>query len=207
MNNNVGYCTKKQSVIATDDYLKFFSSSLKISFTLQDQPVYKDQITDDLLFDGFQLFHYVARCKDIQTDSINTFQDHINIFNKDSTITILEVANLINKVDTRQKLASSLWKQSYRGKLMDKMNEIFQLDIYKMAVLASLAYDLEDIRDEQIRKEMKSCLEKGSCGELRAIVSDQGKEFSGGAVNLLLLLCGITKNTGCLKINREMFCS
>ena len=190
VNDEVESCSMLyQSLIPEVDYFHYFSSSLKISFTLQDQPVYKDQITDDLLFDGFQLFHYIARCKDIQTDSINTFQDHINIFNKDSTITILEVANLINKVDTRQKLARSLWKQTYRGKLMDKMNEIFQLDIYKMAVLASPAYDLEDIRDEQIRKEIKSCLENGSCEELRAIVSDQGNKFLGSMLPQYTALC------------------
>ena len=174
MNNNVGYCTKKQSVIATDDYLQYFSSSLKISFTLQDQPVYKDQITDGLLSDGFQLFHYISRCEDMDPDSTNTYQNHMNSFNKDSTITILEAANLINRVDTRQKLTKSLWKQSYRGKLMDKMNEIFGLNIYKLAVLASSVDDLEEIRDDQIRKDMKSCLEKESCEALRAIVSDQG---------------------------------
>ena len=184
-----------QSVLATDIYLQFFSSSLNISFTFQTQSVYKDQITDDLLFDGFQLFHYVARCRDMDVRSTNTFENYINIFNKDSIITILEAAMSFSKVDKRLKLARSIWKENYAGKLLDKMNELFGLNIYKLAVLASSVDDLEDIRDQQIRKETKNCLEKGSCEELMAIVSDQGKEFSGGAVNLLLLLCGITKNT------------
>ena len=143
----------------------------------------------DFLSDGFQLFHYISRCEDMDPDSTNTYQNHMNSFNKDSTITILEAANLINRVDTRQKLTKSLWKQSYRGKLMDKMNEIFQLDIYKMAVLASPAYDLEDIRDEQIRKDIKSCLENGSCEELRAIVSDQGNKFLGSMLPQYTALC------------------
>ena len=103
------------------------------------------------------------------------YQEYSDLFNKDSTIAILESANLINKVDTRQDLARSIWKQSYAGKLMDKMNEILGLNIYKLAVLASSEDDLEDIRDEQIRKELKNCHKRGSCEKLRAIVSDQGK--------------------------------
>ena len=120
------------TVTATHDYLDYFSSDLGIEFSFQDKPVYKDEISDSLLYQGWQLFHYVARCQEYYTESIETFIEYINTFNKDSVGTILEAASVINNMDRKLKEGRNIWEKSSAGKLMEKMNEIFGLNIYKL---------------------------------------------------------------------------
>ena len=164
-------------LIATDDYFNFFSSDFKTSFTLQDQPVYNEKITDSFLSIGYKLFHYITRCDEMdENESIIKFRTTLKTFKRGSTIKVLETANEIFNIDKTQKKGRDIWRQSSAAKLMKKMNEIYGLNIHKLKVLSSTTDNLEDIRDEKIKKGIKSCHEMGSCDELRSIVSDQGKQ-------------------------------
>ena len=162
-------------VTTTEDYFDFFSSDLDISFILQDQPVYNDNITDSLLSDGFQLFHYIARCQDMDQNSHKKVKAALKTFKDGSTMKILETANEIRNMDKTQQTGKDIWKESSAGKLMKKLNEIFGLNIYKLEVLSSTEDNLEDIRDEVIRKSLDICMEKGNCEELKIIVSEYGE--------------------------------
>ena len=58
---------------------------------------------------------------------------------------------------------------------MENINEIFGLNIYKLEVLSSTADNLEDIRDEEIRKLLNICMKEGNCEELKMLVSEYGE--------------------------------
>ena len=161
----------------SDDYLDFFSSDLNISLTLQDQSVYyeKEQLTNGLLTVGFQLFHYIARCQDMDKGSIDMFKKYMNSFNLDSTTTMLEAAMVMNNIETKLKPGRDIWKNSSVEKLMQKMNEVFGLNIHKLEILSSTVNDLENVKNDEIKKELNTCMGKEHCKELRNIVNDQGK--------------------------------
>ena len=55
------------------------------------------------------------------------------------------------------------------------MNEVFNLNIYKLKVLASEADDLEELRDEQLRTKLSTCLKNENCEDLKELINDQGK--------------------------------
>ena len=155
-------------LIATDDYFNFFSSDLKTSFTLQDQPVYNEKITDFLLSIGYKLFHYIARCEERQEkDSIGKFRTTLKTFKRGSTIKVLETTNEIFNIDKTQKKGRAIWRQSSAGKLMKKINEIFGLNIHKSEVLS--ADNLEDIRDDEIRRLLNICMKEEECEELKRL--------------------------------------
>ena len=118
----------------------------------------------------------MARCQDMDKDSFDTFKSYLNSFKKDSVSTVLEAAIVINNLDKKQKVNTNILKKKSAEKLMEKMNEIFGLNIHKLKILTSSVNNLEDIRDEKIIKGIKSCHEMGSCDELRSILSDQGKQ-------------------------------
>ena len=163
-------------LIATDDYFNFFSSDLKTSFTLQDQPVYNEKITDFLLSIGYKLFHYVARCEERQEkDSIGKFRTTLKTFKRGSTIKVLETTNEIFNIDKTQKKGRDIWKQNSAGKLMKKMNGIFGLNIHKLIVLSSTADNLKDITDEEVRKLLNLCMKEEDCEALKKLVSEYGE--------------------------------
>ena len=165
----------EDSVTSTEDYFHYFSSDLNISFTLQNQPVYDDKINDTLLSVGFQLFHYVARCEDMDEKSVGKFRRILKTFKDGSTMKILETANNINNDDKTQKKGRDIWRESSAGKLMKKMNEIFGLNIYELEVLSSTTDNLEDIRDEEIKKMLNICTEEKNCEGLKMLVTKYGK--------------------------------
>ena len=117
--------------------------------------MYKDEISDSLLSQGWELFHYVARCQDTYQESMDTFKKYINTFNKDSAGTILEAASVINNMDRELKEGRNIWEKSSAGKLMEKMNEIFGLNIYKLEILSSSGENIGDIRDKQLKSDEK----------------------------------------------------
>ena len=55
------------------------------------------------------------------------------------------------------------------------MNEVFDLNIYKLELLASEADDLEELRDEQLRTKLTTCLKDENCEDLKQLINDQGK--------------------------------
>ena len=163
VDNNVGICLP-HILIGTDDYFNYFSSNLE---TLQDQPVYNENITDSLLSVGFQLFHYIARCEDMDQNSIQKFKTILKTFKDGSSMKILETANEIFNIDKTQKKGRAIWRQSSAGNLMKKMNEIFGLNIHKSEVLS--ADNLEDIRDDEIRRLLNICMKEEECEELKRL--------------------------------------
>ena len=172
--SEVSFCFHA-SVTETEDYLKYISSALSISFSLQDRPVYKEFLTESFLADGFQLFHYIARCQDMDKGSIDMFKKYMNSFNLDSTTTMLEAAMVMNNVETKLKPGRDIWENNSVDKLMQKMNEVFGLNIHKLEILSSTVNDLENVKNDEIKKELNTCMGKEHCKELRNIVNDQGK--------------------------------
>ena len=84
----------------------------------------------------------------------------------------------IRNRDKTQKTGRDIWKESSAGKLMKKLNEIFGLNIYKLEILSSTPDNLEDIRDEGIRKLLNICMKEGNCEELKKLVSEYGEYSS-----------------------------
>ena len=104
------------------------------------------------------------------------FKKYIELFNSNSTRTILESALEIKNIDRKQKVGRDIWNTSSADKLMEYMDEIFGLNIYKLEVLSSTDYSTEDIRNEQIRDKLNICKQDESCEELMAILGDQGDD-------------------------------
>lgn len=172
--NEEAYCDHV-SVTDTEDYFIYLSSALGIPLSLQDRPVYKEFLTDSFLADGFQLFYYMARCQDMDKGSIDIFRKYMNSFNLDSTTMMLEAAMVMNNFDTKLKTGRDIWKKSSLDKLMQKMDQVFGLNIYKLEILSSGADNLENMKDARMKMELKACVEKGHCEELRNIINDLGK--------------------------------
>ena len=128
-----------------------------------------------LLSQGWQLFHYIARCQDKYVESMDMIKEYINTFNQDTAGTILEAASVINNVDRKLKEGRHIWEKSSAGKLMEKINEIFGLNIYKLEVLSSTSDNVKDIRDEEIRKLLNICMEEEECNELNMLVTEFGE--------------------------------
>ena len=173
VNNKVTFC-KMLGVIDTDDYLNYFSSALGIPFTLQDTPVYKNKISDSLLSEGYKLFHYIARCKDMNFVAKDTLKIHIESFNKDSNNILLEAATGIHNIDRKLNTGKDFLGKNSAAELMKMMNEVFDLNIYKLELLASEADNLEELRDEQLRTKLKTCLKNAKCEDLKELINDQG---------------------------------
>ena len=143
----------------------------------------KDQRIDSLLLRIFQLFHYVARCGDLDLDSKKEYLRNQKIFKQYSTTKVLEEAVSLRNVDKRLNSGKEIWERNIiwnvrsPGKLMGRMEEIFGLNIYKLMVLASTEYnqeDIEDIGDEQLKKQLNICIRDGNCDELKGMVMEQG---------------------------------
>ena len=111
---------------------------------------YQENLTDSLLLSiAFQLFHYVARCEDIDPNSLKKFGATIKTFQHGSTMKILDTANEIFNIDKVQKKGREIWGQSSAGKLMRRMDETLGLNIHKSKLYSSSADILEEIGDEE----------------------------------------------------------
>ena len=178
LSDNPPFCEKYDMTRVTSDYIGFFKSALGIYFqtkhlSVTEEQFYRDQLTDSLLFDGFQLWHYIARCEDLDIKSTKTFRTYFDLFKSDSTTAILEAATVINNMNSRQRTNITLEKTSARN-LMKKLHSEFGLSIYKLKVLSSTTDNLENIDDEKIRYTLQNCKYNGACEELRKIIQEQG---------------------------------
>ena len=59
-------------------------------------------------------------------------------------------------------------------RLMERINEIFGLNVYKLQILGSTTDDLSSIRDKHLNKELEICRKDGECKSLKNILTDQG---------------------------------
>ena len=155
------------------EYIDYFTSALNINFTQKKGNFYMEQVTDSLLSDGFQLFHYIARCQDFNIDSTITFTTYIKSFNNDSPTAILEAAIEMNNINSRQKTNNN-WERTSGRNLMRKIHSELGLSIYQLQVLSSTSDHLGNIDDEKLRNIAKNCLPDGHCEELRNIIRNQG---------------------------------
>ena len=103
---------------------------------------------------------------------METFKKHFYSFQQDSVRTMLEVASKMNNMDRKLREGRNFWEESSAGKLMERMNEIFGLNIYKLEILSSTEENNEDIKNEQMK-----CLKEEKCEELKELVMDQGNGF------------------------------
>ena len=130
-------------------------------------------MTDSFLSDGFQLFHYLARCRDTEKDTVNTFKYYIDVFNNDRPETFLEAAIHMKNLD-----AHDFWKISSSEQLIAKMDSVLSLDLERLGILSSPTSDLlarlVTIRDEQVRTRLKNCLSDKKCQELVDLVDYLG---------------------------------
>ena len=117
--------------------------------------------------------------------SIDTFKRYIKTFNHDSTNTILEAAIGIRNLDTRQKAGRDIWEISSAQRLMERINEIFGLNVYKLQILGSTTDNLSSTGDKQLNKELEIC-HKEECKELMNILSEQGRRTFYHAIESVL---------------------
>ena len=108
LDDKVPYCAEDAYTFYTagfieDDLFDYFSSDLKILFSLEDQPIYEVIKNDSLLSEGFHLFHYGIRCIPMYKNSLENFQTTLKTFKNGSTIQILETANEIRKGLTKKR--------------------------------------------------------------------------------------------------------
>ena len=173
VNGKTPYCQMGWPINVDMEYIDYFNSILNISYTHKYVNVYKDNITNSLLSDGFQLFHYIARCEDMDMKSSKTFKTYIDSFNNDSSTAILEAAMVMNNINSKKK-SNFTWGESSVKPLMKKIHSEFGLSIYKLKLLSSTTDDLWDVDDEPLRNILEYCMKNGDCEELREIIQNQG---------------------------------
>ena len=173
VNGKTPYCQMGSPTEVDMEYIDYFNSVLNISYTHKDGNVYKDNITNSLLSDGFQLFHYIARCEDMDMKSSKTFKTYIDSFNNDSATAILEAAIEMNNINSRKK-SNFTWGESSVKALMKKIHSEFDLSIYKLKLLSSTTDDLGDVDDEPLRNILEYCMKNGDCEKLQEIIQNQG---------------------------------
>ena len=167
------HCLAGELIEEDMDYIDYFTSALNISYTHKKENIYKEQINYTFLSDGFQLFHYIARCLDFDFKSHQKYSSYLDIFNNDSTTAILEAAIKMNNINYRHK-KKFLWGKNSARNLMKKIHEEFGLSIYKLKVLSSTTDNLENVDDEELRNILEKCLQTENCEELGEILEDQG---------------------------------
>ena len=187
----------------------FFAKGLNLSIpnSIPKVPVYNEKINDSLLFEGFRLFYFTFHCDDPfipikkGAGSNSRYVNHIldyyrNIFNKDSETAILEAVLSILNMDRKQKtevgfqimdknqkpLKDTNAIISSAQKLVEKLQSIIPLDLYKLFILSTssttLLTRLDTIIDPQIRRNniLETCLLNNTCEELRNLLTSLGEE-------------------------------
>ena len=59
---------------------------------------------------------------------------------------------------------------------MEKVNEIFDLNIYRLEILASSPDELKEIRDKKLKRQLKTCLIEQNCDDLKKTTNHLGEE-------------------------------
>ena len=175
--NAVQVCANN-CIIGTDDYFEHVKVKLNITHTLNEQTIYKEQLTDSFLSDGFKLFHYLARCRDADKDNVNTFQHYIEAVNTDSPATVLEAAIHIRNMDASRVVSNDVWEISSAEKLIEKLQSVLPLEPDKFDILSSPTSDLlpriGSIRDDGLGDQLQHCLYNNTCQELLNLLSYLG---------------------------------
>ena len=165
-------------IIGTDEYFEHVTTKLNITHTLNKQPIYKEQLTDSFLSDGFKLFHYLARCRDTEKDNVNTFQYNIDVFNTDSPATVLEAAIHIRNTDARRVVSSDVWGTRSAEKLIEKLQSVLPLELDKFDILSSptsaILPRLGSIRDDGLRNLLEHCIHNSKRQELEELLDYLG---------------------------------
>ena len=173
-------------------------------------PVYNAEINDSLLLEGFRLFYFTFRCLDpfvprkvVENNDFgdNLFNYYKNIFKKDSEETILEAVLSILNMDRKQKAGIGfqiLDKNKYQKplkdtntiissaqKLVEKLQSIIPLDLFKLFILSTsnttLLTRLDTIIDPQIRRNniLENCLlnnTNNTCEKVQKLLTNLGED-------------------------------
>ena len=80
------------------------------------------------------------------------------MFNQESATTILEQAMEISYDIKRLSkwLGKHIWSEHLTRRLIEKTHEIFELDIFKLEILTSTNYNLDEIIDTKLKKELRT---------------------------------------------------
>ena len=170
------------------DYIDNIALDLNItSFIYHEEPKYKAEINDSFLSDGFQIFHYVTRCTDMDRELDLSYKwsfydrtgRDMDTFNNDSPLTLLEAGIKLSNIAVRQLTGEDVKYLNGGKKLMEKMHNIYGLDIYKLDILSSTLSDLKTrvatITDKNLRRELSSCLDENNCDHLEQLLMTLGK--------------------------------
>ena len=169
----VPYCVEDK-VIHTNDFIGNISSELNITFKLHKYPKYKAKINDSFLSEGFQIFTYIARCEDMDKMSAFTIKTHIYSFNNNSALTLLEASIKMKNIAARQ--LTDLKNLNAGKKLMEKIDNLYGLDIDKLDILSSTLSDLKT-RVAAITYKNISCLYEDTCEHLEQLLKTLGKAY------------------------------
>ena len=162
------------NVIGTDEFIEYIVSVLNITFRLHDDPRYKAEINDSVLSDGFQIFHYITRCEDMDKMSAFTIKTHIDSFNNNSALTLLEASIKMKNIAARQ--LTDLKNLNAGKKLMENIHTLYGLDIDKLDILSSTLSDLKT-RVAAITNKNISCLYEDTCEQLEQLLNTLGKAY------------------------------
>ena len=105
-------------------------------------------------------------------------QHIFDVFQADSPQTILEKA-IDNKVnDGSYKGTNQIWRKTSSEKLIEKLDGVLNLDIEKFGALMSpkseLIANVDKIRNDKLRNQVRNCLQKSQCQGLQEIVKHLG---------------------------------
>ena len=94
-------------------YLNYMAEALNIPYPSVEEPVHNSDISDSLLYDGYQLFQFIGRCRDTYSQAGQEdnplYIYYSDVFNKDSVPTLIEAALDMLHMDNKQKAGYSFW--------------------------------------------------------------------------------------------------
>ena len=189
-------------IFAKELNINIFHSTLEV-------PIYNAEINDSVLHEVFRLFYFTFRCDDPflpkkGSDSyygyVNPFFEYYdNIFKKDSEANIFEAVLSILNMDRKQKagVGFQILNKNQKPlkdtntfitsaqKLVEKLQSIIPLDLFKLFILSTsnttLLTRLDTIIDPQIRRNniLENCLlnnTNNTCEKVRKLLTNLGED-------------------------------
>ena len=136
------------------------------------KPLYKDNVTDEQLKEGFKILLYLIYCPDENTIELQTFWADL-FQNYPERVIIQVLANIIKK-NPKYKLITSRDLDN----LYEHINKVFNLEMGKIEAALSDKSGLLEVLDHvqlaNIKDEVKRCLNLKECQQIEEIIISLG---------------------------------